>query len=69
MLAFDDLLEAADRVSDLYVGAGDAGEYLGYVEGLREEALGLAGAGYGDLVLFGELVDAEDGDDVLEVPL
>src|SRR5580692_4722967 len=44
VLAFDDLLEASDRVRDLDVGAGDAGEDLGYVEGLRQEALDLAGA-------------------------
>src|SRR5882757_363987 len=67
VLAFDDLPEAADRVRNLDVGAGDTGEDFGYVEGLREEALDFAGAGYGDLVLFGEFVDAEDGDDVLEV--
>ena len=67
VLAFDDLLEGADGVFDLDVGAGDAGEDFGYVEGLRKEALHLAGAGDGDLVLFGELVDTEDGDDVLKV--
>jgi len=37
------------------------------VEGLAEEALDLARALDGDLVLVGELVDAEDGDDVLQL--
>src|SRR5260370_2094083 len=67
VLAFDDLLEAADGVSNFDVRAGDAGEDLGDVEGLREEALHLAGARDGDLVLFRELVNTEDGDDVLQV--
>ena len=38
----------------------------GDVEGLRQEALDLAGAGDGELVVLGELVHAEDGDDVLQ---
>eukprot|EP00962_Isochrysis_galbana_P031658 scaffold10307_cov120-Isochrysis_galbana.AAC.5 len=39
---------------------------LGHVEGLREEALDLAGACDGHLVVLGELVHAEDGDDILQ---
>jgi hypothetical protein len=34
---------------------------------LRQEALDATGPAHEDLVLLGELVDAEDGDDVLEV--
>jgi hypothetical protein len=49
------------------VDAGEAREDLGDVEGLAEEALDLPGAGHDELVVFGELVDAEDGDDVLQV--
>ena len=67
VLAFDDLAEAADRVGDLDVLALDAGELLGHVERLREEALDLAGAGDGELVFFRQLVDTENGDDVLQV--
>ena len=67
VLAVDDFLEGADGVLDFDVGAGDAGEDFGDVEGLGEEALDFAGAGDGGFVFFGELVDAEDGDDVLEV--
>ena len=37
------------------------------MEGLRQEALDLAGARDGQLVLFRELVHAEDGDDVLQL--
>ena len=36
-------------------------------EGLREEALDLAGARDDELVVLAELVHAEDGDDVLQV--
>ena len=46
--------------------AGDAGEDLGDVEGLRQEALDLARARHDQLVLFGQLVHAENGDDVLQ---
>src|SRR5580692_4235805 len=52
VLAFDDFAEASDRVRDFDVGARDAGEDLGYVKGLREEALDFTGPRYGDLVLF-----------------
>jgi hypothetical protein len=47
--------------------AGDVGEDLGHVEGLGEETLDLAGAEDGHLVLVGQLVHAENGDDVLQV--
>ena len=40
---------------------------LGHVERLREEPLDLAGAGDGQLVLVGQFVDAENGDDVLQI--
>ena len=35
--------------------------------GWRQEPLDLAGPGHGDAVLLGELVEAEDGDDVLQL--
>src|SRR3954469_19021401 len=67
MLAVDDLLERAHRVVDRDVRARRAGERLGDVERLRQEALDLARALHRHLVLVGELVDAEDRDDVLEL--
>src|ERR671916_279408 len=63
----DDLLERADRVLQLDELALEAGELLGDEERLREEALDSARPPDDDLVLLGELVDAEDGDDVLEL--
>ncbi len=60
-------LEAADGVLELDVLARGAGEGLGHVERLGEEALDLAGARHDQLVLLGELVHAEDGDDVLQL--
>ena len=60
-------LKPLDGVLELYVAAGATGELLGDVERLREEALDLASAGDGDFVVLRELVDTEDGDDVLEV--
>src|SRR5438874_3801628 len=67
VLALDDLLKAPDRVRDRDVGARRAGEFFGHEEGLREEALDLARALHRQLVLVGELVDAEDRDDVLQL--
>src|SRR3712207_5067174 len=67
VLAVHDLLEAADGVGDGDVLALEAGELLGDVEGLREEALNLARARDDQLVLLRKLVEAEDGDDVLQV--
>ncbi len=66
-LPCDDLLEAADRLGDRHVRARGAGELFGDEERLREEALDLARALDGQLVLVGELVDAEDRDDVLQL--
>src|SRR3546814_389082 len=66
IFAFDHGLERLYRVLDLDELARDAGEDLRDVEGLRQELLDLAGAGDGQLVLFAELVHAQDRDDVLQ---
>src|SRR2546423_2955881 len=67
VFAVNDLLEAADGVGDLDEFAFEAGELLRDEEGLREEALNLARARDDQLVLLRKLVEAEDGDDVLQV--
>src|SRR3954452_11126936 len=67
VLAVQDLLEGADRLRDRDVRARRAGELLGDVERLGQEALDLARPLHRDLVLVGELVDAEDRDDVLQL--
>src|SRR3954463_658149 len=67
VLAVEDLLEAADRLADRHVGARRAGEGLRDVERLREEALDAPRAADDEAVLVGELVDAEDRDDVLQL--
>src|SRR5919202_4693189 len=67
VLAVDDLAERAHGLVDRDIRAGRAGERLGDVERLRQEALDLARALHRDLVLVGELVDAEDRDDVLQL--
>ena len=46
---------------------GEPGEHLADEERLREEPLDLPGPGHDDLVFLGQLVEAEDGDDVLEL--
>src|SRR5829696_7469530 len=67
VLAFDNFLERADRVLQLDELALHAGELLGDEERLREETLQSTRPAHDDLVLLGELVDAEDGDDVLQL--
>ncbi len=46
---------------------GHARELLGHEDRLRQELLDLPGTRHDDLVLLGQLVDAEDRDDVLQV--
>src|SRR5260370_23662005 len=67
VLAFDDLVEAAHGVDDFYITSLDASELLGDVEGLGEELLHLARAGHSQAIVFAQLFDAEDGDDVLQI--
>ena len=59
--------EAVDGVFEACVDAGEAGEDFGDVEGLAEESFDFACAGDDEFVVFAEFIDAEDGDDVLEV--
>src|SRR5690242_663047 len=66
-LALEDLLERGDGVADRDVLAGPAGEHLSHRERLAHEPLQAPRAGDGRLVVLGQLVDAEDRDDVLEV--
>ena len=54
MLALDNLAEAADGLLERYITALIAGELLGNGEGLRQEALHLAGAVDGQLVFFAQ---------------
>src|SRR6185437_3976082 len=70
-VAVDQGLEGLDGLGDGDGDALQAGEDLADVERLGQETLDLPGPGHGDPVLLGELVETEDGDDVLEllVPL
>src|SRR5829696_4954240 len=65
--AVENLLKGADRVLSRDVLSGRAGEYLGGEERLRHEELELASPVDGLLVIIAQLLDAEDGDDVLQV--
>jgi hypothetical protein len=61
-------VERLDRVRERDRRALDTGELLGHVGVLREELLDAAGpVDDRDLVLLGQLVDTEDGDDVLQL--
>jgi hypothetical protein len=64
--ALKQLGEALDGVLELHELAGLAGENFGHEEGLRQEALDLTGTRHGELVLFGEIVHTENGNNVLE---
>src|SRR6478752_4059619 len=67
VLTVGDLVERVDGLPDGDGRALDAGELLGNVGVLRQEPLDPAGPGHDDLVLFGQLVDTEDRDDVLQL--
>src|SRR5690606_25838142 len=65
-LALHDRVERLDRLLDRNRRTLDTRELLRHVGVLREELLDAARAGDDDLVLFGELVDTEDRDDLLQ---
>src|SRR2546422_4179608 len=67
VLAFDDLLETPNRLGDRHVLAVETGELLRDEEWLRQEPLNLARARDRQSILFRQLVDAENRDDVLQV--
>src|SRR4051812_1823860 len=67
VLAREDAAEAADRLFEWHDLAVLAGEHLRNVERLREEALDLARAEHGQLVVLRQLVHAQDRDDVLQL--
>merc|ERR1719341_2714654 len=61
-----DVLESGDGLVNGDQLAGVVGEHLSDLEGLGEESLDLPGSGDLELVLLGQLVHTQDGDDVLE---
>ena len=65
-LAVADFLEAADRVGKLRVLARLAGEHLGDEERLRHEPLDSPGTMHDQLVVFGQFVDTQDGNDIAQ---
>src|SRR4051795_5125301 len=67
VLAVSDLVERLDGLRHRDRRALEAGELLGHVGVLRQEPLDAARPRDDDLVLLGELVDTEDGDDVLQL--
>src|SRR5450759_1440995 len=67
VLALADRLEGGDRVVQLHERALLAGELLGDVHRVREEPLNPARAVDRYLVVLVQLIDAEDGDDVLQL--
>src|ERR1700676_1110780 len=66
VLALAKPAEALDGVGEVDELAGRSGEDFGDMERLRQETLDLARARHRDLVLFGQLVHAENGDDILQ---
>src|SRR5215469_5053761 len=67
VVAFGDRLEGGDRLLERHEDSGLAGELLGHEHGVGQEPLDPAGSLHRDPVLFGQLVDTEDGDDVLQL--
>ena len=58
-------LEGLNGLRDRHEDAGETGEHLGYEEWLAQEALDPPGPVDGDAVLFGQLVETKNGNDVL----
>ena len=67
MPAFDNFLEAFDRVRHLYIFTATTRELLGDKERLRQESLDFPSTRYCKFVLFGKLIDSKNGYDVLEI--
>src|ERR1700730_10239310 len=67
VLAFVDFLEALYRVRDFNVAAGRAGELLGDVERLRQEALDFSCSRHANLLVFAQFVNAKNRDNVLQI--
>src|SRR6185437_6285768 len=67
VLAFDDFLEAAHSVRNFHVAALTAGKLFGHVERLREKLLHLARSSDGHFVIFAQLFNTENGNDVLQI--
>src|SRR5690625_2759572 len=66
VLAVGDLSEGFHRLAQGHRGPHYAGELLGHVGVLGQELLDPPSTVHGDLVLFGQFVDTQDCDDVLQ---
>ncbi len=65
--AVADAGECFDGLVRRNVGARTAGELLGDVEVLTKELLDLTGTVHSGLIFFAELIDTDQGDDVLQL--
>mmetsp|Transcript_14100 Transcript_14100/g.38107 ORF Transcript_14100/g.38107 Transcript_14100/m.38107 type:complete len:413 (-) Transcript_14100:656-1894(-) len=67
VLALNHTLEASNGCLDVHVLSGRASEHLSDLEGLRQEALHLAGAAHSQLILLTQLIHTQNGNDILQV--
>lgn len=65
-LALEESTETVNGFGELDELTGLTGEDFTHEEWLGEESLDLSGTGDGELILFGELVHTENGDNILE---
>src|SRR5437588_272860 len=68
-LAVADFLEALDRLGQRSDLARLPGKDFGHEKRLRQKALDAPGAMHDEFVVFAELIDAENGDDVLQLAI
>src|SRR3990172_6772680 len=66
-LAIQNFTEARHRLAQRYIPPWPASELLCHGHGLREEPLYLARARNDQLVILAQFVNAQDGDDVLQI--
>src|SRR5204863_9174465 len=67
ILPLHDFLEPFYRVGNFHVPSRATGELFRDVERLREETLDLTGARDGNLLIFTELINTENRNDVLQI--
>ena len=67
IVAVQNALESLDRGFQLHIDAGSAGKGFGHMERLRQETLDTTRTSHDKLVVVGQFVHTEDGDDVLKL--
>jgi len=66
MFSFQDFLKTSHGLVDGNIPARSARKLFRHMEGLGAEPLDLSCSGHGELILLAQLLDAQNGDDILQ---